>query len=82
MRSRRPSGEDILKAQAPAADSVPTGRDILYGFGGTGQVGAAHVIHPLKTELERPMALPGTRSMLDITPDHVRDREAVRAYIP
>lgn len=66
-------GADILKAIALGADGVLMGRNTLYGVAVGGASGVGHVLHILRSELERAMALLGTPTLADVTHDHIKD---------
>jgi L-lactate dehydrogenase (cytochrome) len=50
------------------------GRAYLYGLGAGGEAGVARALEILRTELERDMALLGTRSLAEITSASIRRR--------
>ncbi|MET4576182.1 alpha-hydroxy acid oxidase [Ottowia thiooxydans] len=62
-------GSDVVKARALGADAVLIGRPTLFGTALAGAEGGTHVLHILKTEIEREMGLLGCRTLADITPD-------------
>ncbi len=66
-------GADILKARALGANAVLMGRNTLYGVGAAGRPGVDHVIHLLKTEVERALVLLGVPRVSDLTRDHLMD---------
>ena len=66
-------GADILKAKALGANVVLMGRNTLYGVGAAGRPGVDHVIHLLKTEVERALVLLGVPRVSDLTRDHLMD---------
>ena len=67
-------GVHVLKALALGAKACMIGRAYLYGLGAGGQAGVARALEILRTELERDMALLGTRSLAEITPERIRRR--------
>jgi 4-hydroxymandelate oxidase len=64
-------GTDILKALALGARAVLVGRPILWGLSVGGADGVRDVLEHLRTELVRAMALSGTPTLADATPDLV-----------
>ncbi|HYH40375.1 MAG TPA: alpha-hydroxy acid oxidase [Burkholderiales bacterium] len=64
-------GSDIVKALALGADMVFTGRATLYGAAVAGEAGAARAIEILKSEVDRVMALLGTRTIAEIRRAHL-----------
>ncbi len=68
-------GSDIAKAIALGANACMAGRAYLYGLGAAGERGVDYAITHLREGLERTMALTGSASMSDLTPEMVRFRE-------
>jgi 4-hydroxymandelate oxidase len=64
-------GSDILKAIALGARGVLIGRPSLWGLSVGGADGVRDVLEHLRTELLRAMALTGTPTLADATPDLV-----------
>lgn len=64
-------GTHIIKALAQGADACSIGRPYLYGLAAGGQQGVERALFLLKAELERSMALLGTRTITDIGPEHL-----------
>ncbi|HLY90488.1 MAG TPA: alpha-hydroxy acid oxidase [Acetobacteraceae bacterium] len=64
-------GTDVLKALALGANFVFVGRPMLFAAAAGGEQGVRHALALLKAEIDRNMALLGTRSLAEITPDHV-----------
>lgn len=62
-------GSDIFKALALGAQAVLVGRPQIHALATAGTTGVAHMLHLLRTELEVGMALAGTPTLADITPD-------------
>ncbi|HZP78444.1 MAG TPA: alpha-hydroxy acid oxidase [Pseudolabrys sp.] len=62
-------GTDILKALALGARAVLIGRPILWALSVNGAQGVSAVLEHLRTELIRAMALSGTPTLADATPD-------------
>ncbi len=62
-------GTDVAKALALGADAVLVGRPVIWGLAVGGAAGAQQVLEILRTELEMAMALLGTQTLADITPD-------------
>ncbi len=65
-------GTDVLKAVALGARAVLVGRPILWGLATAGEAGARRVLELLRAELDLAMALCGTPTLADLTPDLVR----------
>jgi 4-hydroxymandelate oxidase len=65
-------GTDVLKAVARGARAVLIGRPILWGLATAGEAGARRVLDLLRAEIDLAMALCGTPSLADLTPDLVR----------
>jgi len=59
-------GSHALKLIARGADSVSTGRSILYGLAAGGREGVARAIEILKEDCERTLALLGTPNLADL----------------
>jgi (S)-mandelate dehydrogenase len=70
-------GSDIVKALALGAHGVLLGRALLYGLAADGQRGVSSVLHRLKAEVERTLALLGVARTEDLRPHHV----AVERYV-
>jgi len=64
-------GSDAFKALALGADAVCVGRPYLWGLGAFGQAGVDKCLRILQSELENTMKFAGTRSLTDISPEHV-----------
>ena len=64
-------GTDILKALALGARAVLIGRPALWGLSVNGADGVRDVLDHLRNELMRAMALSGTPTVADATPDLV-----------
>ena len=64
-------GSDALVAIALGARAVFTGRPFVYGLGAAGEAGVQRAFTILREELERGMALLGTRALADVTRDLV-----------
>jgi isopentenyl diphosphate isomerase/L-lactate dehydrogenase-like FMN-dependent dehydrogenase len=62
-------GADIIKAVALGADMAFIGRPMLYGISAGGEAGARHVLKILLAEIDRVLALTGSRSIDQLTPD-------------
>jgi L-lactate dehydrogenase (cytochrome) len=62
------SGQDVLRALALGARSCMIGRAFLYGLGAGGQAGVARAIEIIRNELDVSMALTGTRTIAEISP--------------
>ena len=67
-------GTHILKAIALGANACSIGRPYLFGLAAGGQRGVERVLHLLREELARDMALLGCRSIDDVTADKVLHR--------
>jgi 4-hydroxymandelate oxidase len=63
------SGPSIIKALALGARAVMVGRPFSHGLAVGGAEGANKVLALLKADLSRAMALCGTATLSDITPD-------------
>jgi L-lactate dehydrogenase (cytochrome) len=59
-------GTDVLKAMALGADFVFLGRPFIYAASVGGEAGVSHAIALLAQEIDRDMALLGTRSLSEI----------------
>ncbi len=68
-------GSDIAKAIALGANACMAGRAYLYGLGAAGERGVDYARAHLREGLERTMALTGSASIADLTPEMVRFRE-------
>jgi (S)-mandelate dehydrogenase len=64
-------GTDIVKALALGARAVLLGRATLYGLAADGEGGASAVLQLLGEDILRTMALMGTPSVRDLTPERV-----------
>ncbi len=64
-------GTDVFKALALGAKGVGIGRPFLWGLGAFGQAGVDRVIEIMQGELKLAMGNCGTRTVADITKDHV-----------
>ncbi|MFI0433195.1 MAG: alpha-hydroxy acid oxidase [Candidatus Nanopelagicales bacterium] len=62
-------GTDVAKALALGADAVLVGRPVIWGLSVGGAQGAQQVLEILRTELEMAMALLGTATLAELTPD-------------
>jgi len=62
-------GVDVLKGLALGADLVAVGRPILWGLAVDGANGVQRVLEILRDELSLAMALAGSRSLDEVTPD-------------
>ena len=62
-------GADIIKAVALGADMAFIGRPMLYGISAGGEAGARHALKILLAEIDRVLALTGTRSIAELNPD-------------
>lgn len=62
-------GTDIYKAIALGANTVMVGRPQLYALAVAGAIGVAHMLRVLREELEVTMAMMGTPTIADITPE-------------
>ena len=65
-------GGDILKAMALGASACTMGRSYLYGLGAAGEAGVEKAFTMLQSELERAMALTGTRSIAEVSSSLIR----------
>lgn len=59
-------GTDVLKALALGARAVLVGRPILWGLAVNGEVGVAHILEILRSELELAMVLSGRPTIASI----------------
>jgi (S)-mandelate dehydrogenase len=64
-------GSDIVKALGLGARAVLLGRTTLYGLAAAGEEGVRHVLHMLRTEIERTMILIGAPRVRDLTAERV-----------
>ena len=64
-------GTDVFKALALGAKGVGIGRPMLWGLGAFGQAGVDRVLEIMQGELKLAMGNCGTRTVADITRDHV-----------
>lgn len=62
-------GTDIAKAIALGAEAVIVGRAVNYGLAAAGIRGAKKALDILREELDRTLALTGSRTLEDLTPD-------------
>jgi len=67
-------GTHILKALALGADACSFGRPYLYGLAAAGEAGVDRVLHLIREELERSLALLGCASLADLKAGHVQIR--------
>lgn len=67
-------GTDVLKAVALGAKAVLIGRPVLWGLAAGGEAGVARVLEILHDELDRAMALSGSRNLAALDRDLVRPR--------
>ena len=70
------SGGDVVAAIGLGATGVLVGRAYLYGLMVGGQRGVSHVLDLLTAEMRRAMCMLGTPTIDDISPAHVRLRDA------
>lgn len=70
-------GADIVKALALGAHGVLLGRALLYALAADGERGVSSVLHCLKEDVERTLALLGVARTEDLRPQHV----AVERYV-
>jgi len=71
-------GTDVIKALALGAKACMTGRCYLFGLGAGGEAGVDRALQLLKAEINRDMALLGTRNVNEIGRHHVRYRRRIR----
>ncbi len=64
-------GSDALIAIALGARAVFTGRPFVFGLGAGGEAGVGRAFDILREELERAMALLGTRTLAEVRREHV-----------
>lgn len=62
-------GSDIAKAVALGAEAVILGRAPVYGLAAGGREGAVKALQILQEEFDTTLALTGSRSVADLTPD-------------
>jgi (S)-mandelate dehydrogenase len=62
-------GTDIAKAIALGAEAVIVGRAVNYGLAAGGIRGAKKALDILREELDRTLALTGSRTLEELTPD-------------
>ncbi len=62
-------GVDVVKALALGARAVLVARPIVWGLAIHGAAGVAQVIEEFREEVERTLALCGTQTVTDLTPD-------------
>jgi L-lactate dehydrogenase (cytochrome) len=72
-------GSDIVKAVALGARACLIGRAYLYALGAGGERGVDHLLAQIRDGFRRTMALTGTTSVADLTPDLVRWRSRTQA---
>jgi L-lactate dehydrogenase (cytochrome) len=65
-------GTHVFKALARGAKAVAIGRPYLYALGAGGEPAVDRMLHLLRLEVRRAMALSGVTSLDEITDDHVR----------
>ncbi|WP_298215174.1 alpha-hydroxy acid oxidase [Acidocella sp.] len=65
-------GTDIVKALALGAAAVFIGRPFLFAAAYAGERGVSHAIHLLRRELDKDMALLGTRRLEELAPAFLR----------
>ena len=65
-------GSDVLKAIALGASMVLIGRPFLFAAAVHGEAGVRHAIGLLRAEIDRDLALLGTSSLSELTPDYLR----------
>ncbi len=65
-------GSDLVKALALGAAGCLIGRPWLYGLAVGGEQGVAAVLDILRVELDRTLALIGSRSLAELSPEMVR----------
>jgi len=65
-------GTDVIKALALGAQAVLVGRPVLWGLAHSGESGVGHVLDILLEEFDRGLALCGSRTPAEITPDLVK----------
>ena len=63
------SGQDALKAVALGADGALIGRPWVFAAAARGRAGVAHLLELLGSELRTAMALTGTTSLADASPE-------------
>ncbi len=62
-------GSDIVKAVAPGAECVLTGRATLYGTAVGGEAGASKAVGIIQTEMDKTMAYTGCNGLDGISTD-------------
>jgi 4-hydroxymandelate oxidase len=67
-------GSDALIAVALGARAVFSGRALVFGLGAGGEAGVRRAFAILREELERAMALLGTKSLEDVGPAYIAGR--------
>ena len=77
-------GSDVVKALALGASAVLVGRSTLYGVAAGGHAGATRAITIFREEIDRVMALLGTRSVAELGPEllHFTDAQFRRSVGP
>ena len=70
------SGGDVVGAIGLGATGVLLGRAYLYGLMVGGERGVTHVLDLITAEMRRAMSMLGTPTVADISPAHVRLRDA------
>jgi L-lactate dehydrogenase (cytochrome) len=70
-------GADIVKAIALGADAAMAGRAYLYALGAAGEAGVDWLLELFRADVERTLALLGCRTLAELGPEHVRQREDV-----
>ena len=68
-------GSDIAAALALGAKAVLIGHAHLYGLAAAGEAGVRHCIDILADELRMTMALCGARSIAELDPSLIRQRQ-------
>lgn len=76
------SGRDVAKALARGARACLVGRPWLYGLAVAGEAGVAHVLHLLRDDLDRTLALLGCRSVEELGPDALAAAARPPAAVP
>lgn len=69
-------GSHVLKALATGATAASGGRLYLYALAAAGQEGVERVLEILRDEIIRDMQLMGVSRVDQLTPDHLRHRQA------
>lgn len=66
------TGTDIVKALALGATAVGIGRPYTYGLAYGGEEGLVHVLRSLLAEVDLIMAVDGSPTLADLTPETLR----------